>query len=440
MTVSGEMAMGAAEHQPVEAGRRAVAATVARAIDDVVQHPVLVVGSLPPYGRDLDLLATPADVPRIEAWLRSAGYVPWRHTWARLGVNEPYAVELSSLARWATSRDDGSALFTDADPVVGHRHLVRPGSAATILLAARGTVTRRGTLHAKARRRVDEALRRDPDAWRRAEELAPELGMSGAVRLLRQAHGHPGPLAWPTRVRGVLQVLQARGPLSARVQVMAGARPRRLRPALVSFSGLDGSGKSTQVAQLRDNLRAIGVTADVQWAGFRSARKVRALLPVLDRTREDDPPRDPLVPSLLRCSDAGRTAWVYVVVAVNAVHLWRLVLRRRRGAAVLIFDRFTPDTTVKIDLHFLRSRRIDTRRATRFFALISPKPDIGFLVAVSPEIAYQRRQEQTPEELTSMSELYEEQVDRYGLRLLDGTQPRDRLAAAVALEAWRELR
>lgn len=107
---------------------------------------------------------------------------------------------------------------------------------------------------------------------------------------------------------------------------------------------------------------------------------------------------------------------------------------------MLIFDRFAPDTTVKIDLHFLRSRGVDTRRPRQLFTLISPKPDVAFLVAVSPEVAYGRRQEQTPEELTSMSELYEEQVDRYGLRLLDGTRPPDDLAAEIATEAWRGLR
>jgi thymidylate kinase len=146
------------------------------------------------------------------------------------------------------------------------------------------------------------------------------------------------------------------------------------------------------------------------------------------------------MPSLLRRSDAGRTAWVYVVVAVNALHLWRLVLGRRGGPAVLIFDRFTPDTTVKIDLHFLRSRGIDTRLPRGLFTLLSPKPDVGFLVAVSPEVAYHRRQEQTPEELTSMSQLYEEQVDRYGLRVLDGTLPGHELAAVIAVEAWQGLR
>ena len=144
----------------------------AEAIDAVASGPVLVEGSPPPCGRDLDLIAAPRDHAAISSWLHGAGFIRWGHTWARFGEAAAYGVELSSTARWKTSESDASSLFLDAEPIPGFRHLVLPSPAVVLLLAARGTVTRRGALTQKARSRVAGALARDPSAWETALELA----------------------------------------------------------------------------------------------------------------------------------------------------------------------------------------------------------------------------------------------------------------------------
>lgn len=421
-----------------------IRADVATAIDDVVGGPVLVVGSHPPAGRDLDLLAKPDDYAAISRWLDAAGFVRWRHTWARFGEPGVYGVELSSTDRWRTTRHDASSLFTDPEPIAGFRNLLSPSPATVLLLAARGTVTRRGRITEKVARRVSQALERDPGAWTVAEERARDLGMGGALHLLREAFQASRPLPAGARAAGLARVLRHEGPLGAKARILMGARPRRLRPAIISFSGLDGSGKSTQVSQLQECLRQLGVTSEAQWAGLKTSSRLRAIVPLLDRPVGDGrhTPRshDRLVPTALLGSSVGRHAWVFVVVGVNAVHLWRLVLRRRLGSKVLIFDRFSPDTMVKLDLHFYRSRHIDIRWQRRLFTLLSPKPDVGFLVEVSSHVAYSRRQEQTPEELGTMSELYQEQVARFRLHRLDGTQAADALGERVAVAVWRGLR
>jgi thymidylate kinase len=354
-----------------------------------------------------------------------------------------YAVELESTAPWQNKRYDASGLFADAEPIPGFRHLVRPCPATVLLLAARGTVTRRGAVTEKVRRRVSSALQSDPRAWIVAEERAPRLGLLGALRLLRQAYAAAGPLSPRARATGLAKVVLDDGPLEAKARVLAGARPRRLRPAVISFSGLDGSGKSTQVTQLRDCFSDLGVSCEVQWAGFKTASKLRAAIPLLDRPvgsrRNVARPIDKLMPTAFVDSTVGRHAWVFVVVGFNTVHLWRLALRRRRGSQVLIFDRFSPDSMVKLDLHFHRTRGIDTGWERRLFTLISPKPDVGFLVDVSSEVAYSRRQEQTPDELANMAELYQEQVGRYHLHRLDGTRPAKELARLIAMTAWKGL-
>lgn len=416
----------------------------ARAIDAAVSGPVLISGSPPPGGRDLDLLAEPGDHAAISSWLHRAGFIRWGLGWARFGEPGTYGVELCSTERWRTAQADASSLFLDAEPIAGFDHLKMPSPAVVLLLAARGNVTRRGALTSKARRRVADALARDPDAWEVAERLAGPLGMVGAVRLLRRAYESRAPLRPAARAAGLSAVLLGSGPVAAKTRVLLGARPRRFRPAVVSFSGLDGSGKSTQVSRLTAELNELGVSSVDHWAGFKNAAKLRLRFPFLDRpTSGGDaaaPERDPLIPHALRGSRVGTAAWGYVVVLFNCAHLWRFVLLRPRGTKLLVFDRFSPDTMVKLDLRFTRMRGIDIRWQRKAFEVLSPKPDVGFLVDIPSDVAYGRRQEQTPQELADMAELYQEQVPRYRLHRLDGTRPADALALEIVSTVWRGLR
>lgn len=431
------------ERRPLGDGDRLSAnAEVAAAIDAAVSAQVLVEGSLPPEGRDLDLLAGHQDYVRIRAWLQRAGFVAWRHTWARFDPT-PYAVELSSTDRWRTSRDDASTLFTDAKAIPGYQHLVSPAPATVLLFAARGTVTRRGLITEKVRRRVADALERDPDAWLVAERHAAPLGVVGALHMLRMAYEESHPLTPIARAAQLAGVVAYGGPLAAKSRVLVGARPRKIRPPIVSFSGLDGSGKSTQVDKLQEYLAELGVRSERQWAGFKIAKQLREAIPLLDRPPRAHvgapAPRDQFVPGVLLRHPLGQQAWVSVIVGLNTFHLWRLVLRRRPGKTVVIFDRFTPDSTVKIDLRYLRGRNIDTRWQRRLFTLISPKPDVGFLMEVPSEVACARRQQYPLAQVRVMAELYEEQVDRYHLHVLPGEEPPDLLAKRVAVSVWRGL-
>jgi thymidylate kinase len=238
--------------------------------------------------------------------------------------------------------------------------------------------------------------------------------------------------------------------MRAKARVFAEVVPRHRRPAIVSFSGLDGSGKSTQVTELRDTLASLGVPADVQWAGFKTGSSIRAALPVLDRSlgnrglpAQPGAPlrsRDPLVPAACLGHPLGQHLWMFTVVAVNSISLWRYVLKPRRGTKVVIFDRFSPDSAVKLDFHYGCNRQFDIRWQRALFASVSPKPDVGFLVAVSGDVAYARRQEQTLEELTVMSRLYDDVVPRFGLVRLDGTESADQLRQRVVKTTWSRMR
>lgn len=431
--------------------RTSIAAETAAAIDATVTSPVLVVGSPPPGGRDLDLLAADNEYDAIAAWLGDTGFLRWRKSWARFdGGGSVYGVDLSSTERWRSGGHDSSVLFEDAETISGFSNLVCPCPATVLLLAARGIVSRRGRVTEKVRGRVATALERDPEAWIVAEQRAYALGMLGALHLLRRACEARQPLPPSARAAGLAGVWHSGGPVRARARLSAELLPQHWRPTIVSFSGLDGSGKSTQGAELRDTLARLGVSAELQWAGFKTGSSLRAALPFLDRPlktrgRGAQPatppqPRDPLVPAACLAHPVSQHLWMVSVVALNAISLWRYVLKPGRGTKVLIFDRFSPDSAVKLDFHYGCNRHFDIRWQRAVFLALSPKPDVGFLVAVSGDVAYGRRQEQTLDELTVMARLYEEQVPRFGLVRLDGNEPADELSHRVIKETWPGLR
>jgi thymidylate kinase len=417
-----------------------------------------VLGSPPPTGRDLDLLARSGDYEAITEWLDGAGFLQWQESWARLDGEDSYGVELFRAESWFPV-SSAPVLLQDAESIPGLRHLVRPGPASVLLLAARGIVVHRGGLTEKSRARVAGALERDPKAWSKAEALAPQFGLSGALRLLKRAYESERPLSAGARAAGLAGLCAGEGALRAKGGVLLQARPRRMRPAVVSFSGLDGSGKSTQVAMLRKTLDQVGVSCTVQWAGFATGwrlHKVSALLaratfrkgrqrvmpgkarPPLREARPGVGP-DPFVP-VGWDGPLRQQMWVGVVAAVNAVKQWTYVLKPRGGTKVLIFDRFTPDSGVKLDFFYKSERNIDVSWQRTLFNWISPKPDVGFLVAVPGEVAYARAGEWEPEQLSTMARLYEQQVRSFRLVRLDGTEPPEDLARQVAFAAWQGMR
>jgi hypothetical protein len=199
----------------------------ADAVDAAAKHPVLVIGSAPPHGRDLDLVAMPADYMAISRRIEELGHTRRRSSWARFDPDGVSAVDLFSTHELHLA-GEVSQLFEDAVPVPGYRRFVLPAPHVVLLLAARGLVVRRGRLTAKARRRVERALHDDTGAWSRAEDAAIDLGLKGPLRLLRRTVGSsasPSPIA---RARGLAAVVVAPDPVATETAQFTAALPRRV--------------------------------------------------------------------------------------------------------------------------------------------------------------------------------------------------------------------
>jgi thymidylate kinase len=419
-------------------------AAIAGMVDDVVENAVLVVGSPPPEGHDLDLLARPAEYTALAGWLLRSGFVRRHQSWLRVDGDDLLRVDLSCTRQWRAKDPELGPLFEDTEPLDGLDRLVRPSPAGVLLLAAHSLVVHRVALTHKSRARVAQALARDPDAWSAADRAAGRIGLERGLRLLRRTYDSGEPLSLPVRAAG-WSALWLGGGVGRDRSRSSGARTPRWRPVIASFSGLDGSGKSTQAVVLRDALRRLGISAEVQWAGFKTGSRLRAKLPVLDRvqptrSRADGaaPQRDPLVPAACRETALGQHLWLGHVVLVNLLALWGHVVSRR-DVRVLIFDRFAPDSALKLELRYRLARRFDTRWESALFAALSPKPDVGFLVQVPSEVAYDRRHDQEVPELDLMCRLYDEQAARFGLTRLDGTLPVEALRTQVLAAVWQAL-
>jgi len=165
------------------------------------------------------------------------------------------------------------------------------------------------------------------------------------------------------------------------------------RPLLITFSGLDGAGKSTQIENLRERLAAAGL-------------KVK-LLTFWDDVVVFTPYREGFVHKVYGSEqgigDAGKPvsrrdknvrAW-YLTIArhalylLDAIHLRQVVnAALKSGNDAVIVDRYIYDELANLPLG-----RPAIRSFVRFIEQIVPLPDIAYLLDADPEAARARKPE-----------------------------------------------
>lgn len=431
-------------------------------IDDGLSRPVLVYGSLPPQGSDIDLLVQPRDLAAVRATLMSAGFVENHGKYARFLPGKVEVVECAPTTAWRLGEAAIAALFQEAQPLLGLRHLVCPSPHHALLIRARKAAHRRElTPHQRASIRAAQDA--DPRVWEHAWEQADLWHGRHALALLRGAYDQAGsvsPLArWYARVErypGASIAIGVAWWLRARLRWLA-------PPRIVSFSGIDGAGKSMQAKRLRDMLIATGQDAVVVWKGIGRNRllygvkkALRVSLRALPHGRQITAALDTVMPdisgpeagpaTLLRLADArdrglafvvGVYAWASLIALTNVLAVHWSTLRAWRRGAVLIYDRYTLDSVVRM-LYWYG----DTR-ATRFLVglihVATPRPRASFLLDLPAEVAFERKGEWGIVDLSERGALYADEYARLGVHRLDATQPPDNLSVQVASLVWHAL-
>jgi len=175
---------------------------------------------------------------------------------------------------------------------------------------------------------------------------------------------------------------------------------------LVSFSGIDGSGKSTQIYALQRHLRTLGFQTVLRtfWDDVVAFAHIREFF-THRLFKGDKGVGSPEYPISRR--DKNVMSW-YATIArlifyfLDVLRL-RLVLARayRQQPEVIIFDRYIYDELANLPLD-----RWFVRLYVRTLARLSPRPDVAYLVDADPETALVRKPEYPLEFLRQNRDAY----------------------------------
>jgi thymidylate kinase len=162
---------------------------------------------------------------------------------------------------------------------------------------------------------------------------------------------------------------------------------------IVSFSGIDGAGKSTQIAALEAWLGEIGLSVHMLtfWDDVVVLSKFREFTSHV-AFKGDKGVGSPEKP--LQRRDKNVTSWPVSIVRfglyfLDAIHLtWMTFKARKSGKDVVIFDRYIYD-----ELANLRLKDWLTRFFISLLLKFVPKPDVAYLIDADPVAAFARKPE-----------------------------------------------
>ncbi len=198
--------------------------------------------------------------------------------------------------------------------------------------------------------------------------------------------------------------------LELRLTMILGATmsdvPNKARARIISFSGIDGAGKTTQIATLYSSLENSGRTVQLVsfWDDVATLKWVREDVghkifkgdkgigtPEIPIHRKDKNVRSPLM-SLVRMA-------LYLVDAISLRKIVKGALRSE--ADVVIFDRYMYD-----ELANLNMGNAVTRLYQRGIMRLVPRPEISFILDANPVEAFARKPEYPLEFLHSNRNAY----------------------------------
>ena len=174
---------------------------------------------------------------------------------------------------------------------------------------------------------------------------------------------------------------------------MTDLAPTDRRPTLVSFSGIDGAGKSTQIEMLRERLTQAGFRVSLLafWDDVATLTGVREFSghTLFKGEKGVGSPSKPV-----NRRDKNVRSWYMTLVRfalyfLDAVSLCVVVAKQRRaGADVIIFDRYLHDELANLNL-----KRGIGRIYARLLLAMTPQPDVAYLLDADPAQARERKPE-----------------------------------------------
>jgi len=183
-------------------------------------------------------------------------------------------------------------------------------------------------------------------------------------------------------------------------------RPRSEQINIVSFSGIDGAGKTTQIEALTHWLLAAGLRVELLtfWDNIVVLPRFRERLS--HKAFKGDlgigSPEKPLNRRDKNVASWPVTAMRFLLYFLDALNLWRKVRQSRQSDAdLVIFDRYIYDELANLPL-----KRWWTRAYIRLLLQIIPVPDVAYVIDADPVAARARKPEYPLEFLRRNREAY----------------------------------
>ena len=207
------------------------------------------------------------------------------------------------------------------------------------------------------------------------------------------------------------------------------------RSLLISFSGIDGSGKSTLVGGLGRYLREQGIETRTVWGAY----ELYLLRPVLHFLRKmllkrkqkgggagDYGRYQDSLEKIGRISPLFKIYRAFILCEYLLEILVKVRLPLLRGRNI-IADRYVFDTATNLAANYGFTHEAH-RRLIDALLKVCPKPDLAFYVDVPEEVAV-RRKKDIPSILyvQKRRKYYRDIAARYGMILLDGSTDPDAL-------------
>ena len=166
-----------------------------------------------------------------------------------------------------------------------------------------------------------------------------------------------------------------------------------MNPLIISFSGIDGAGKSTQIQKLREYLAAHGVAIKelTFWDNVVMFPRMRAGFSrrVLQSDGNIGTPDKPADRRDKNTQNAPLLLGRSVLHFFDVVNLRRIVSKaKRENSGVVIFDRYIYDQLAALPMQSWWARAF-----ARVLLRVAPKPDLSYVLDADPEVARARKPE-----------------------------------------------